>query len=63
MSEKKKKFLQQRQKLPVTIKSFNYLIENFNVQTSSQLEDMLREKDKKEIRPWLIVILIYHFSS
>ena len=49
MSEKKKKFLQQRQKLPVTIKSFNYLIENFNVQTSSQLENMLREKDKKEI--------------
>ena len=63
MSEKKKNFLQQRQKLHASIKSFNYFIENFNVQTGAQLENMLREKDIKEIRPWLIVILIYHFSS
>lgn len=63
MSEKKKNFLQQRQKLHASIKSFNYFIENFNVQRGAQLENMLREKDIKEIRPWLIVILIYHFSS
>ena len=48
MSEKKKNFLQQRQKLHASIKSFNYLIENFNVQTGAQLENMLREKIKKK---------------